>query len=80
MKMKMKWLSVPLAMMCAISALAYLFEIPGHYRCKNGATGVVIGRGDSIDQAKVDARDRARALCNGQVDYIHFRENISNRP
>lgn len=78
--MKMKWLSFLLIISFAISAFAYLFEIPGHYRCKNGSTGMVIGRGDSLEHAKIDARDRARALCNGQVDYIHFRENINIRP
>lgn len=50
-------------------------DVTGQYRCKSGKTGNVQGRGATVEAAKLVARDRARDLCMGMVDYVRFVEN-----
>lgn len=49
--------------------------ITGEYRCRGGNTGTVNGQGRSADHAKNNARDRARDLCGGRLDYVRFVED-----
>lgn len=52
--------------------------VTAHYRCKNGKAGVVRGQGGNLEVAQETARERARAICVGQVDYIRFSESSTN--
>jgi hypothetical protein len=51
--------------------------ITGEYRCRGGRTGTVVGQGISTEEAKNRARDQAREICGGRVDYVRFVENSS---
>lgn len=53
-------------------------DIPARFRCKNGTLGAIIGRGPTIEVAKVAAREKARQICRRKVDYIRFGHNPTN--
>lgn len=53
-------------------------DISARFRCKNGTVGAIIGRGKTIEVAKVAARQKARQICLRKVDYIRFGHNPRN--
>lgn len=60
-----------------VHALASLCDITAQYRCKSGIAGAVVGSGSNVEAAKINARDRARAICSGMVDYVRFADSSS---
>ncbi len=47
-------------------------DITAEYRCRTGRAGTVSGTGETLDAAKIHARDRARDICGGRIDYVRF--------
>lgn len=60
-----------LIIFCLIASYTFgsVCDITAQYRCRNGKAGNIVGRGDSVEAAKINARDRAREICSGMVDY-----------
>ena len=61
----------------SVTSLSITCDITGEYRCRGGRMGSVLGQGNSEEEAKVRARDLAREICGGRVDYVRFVENSS---
>lgn len=74
----MKLFLAGLLLVTSLYAHAQRCEISGQYRCGNGREGVVHGKGRTIDEAKINARDRARDLCGQIVDYVRFMDGTAN--
>ncbi len=68
---------VIMTLLFSINAMTVRCDITGEYRCRGGRTGTVMGQGSSVEDAKINARDLARDICGGRVDYVRFIDNTS---
>lgn len=66
-----------LVVIFSIHANANNCDISGEYRCVGGRTGTVSGKGSTIEEAKIKARDQARDICRGRVDFVRFIESTA---
>jgi hypothetical protein len=74
----MKFLLLVILLIYGIESFALICNAAGEYRCKDGRTGLVLGQGSSLEAAKLRARDRAREICGGLVDYVRFNDSTSH--
>lgn len=61
-----------------VESNAIVCDVLAEYRCKNGKTGLVSGQGASLEAAKIRARDQAREICRGLVDYVRFNDSTAH--
>jgi hypothetical protein len=52
-------------------------EISAEFRCMGGRVGTIQGKGATLEDARNNARERARSTCGGRVDYVRFLENTA---